>query len=742
MRRGYLALVLLLLVVSTAHVADAVTIYDIQYTTDPSGDSPYLGQIVTITGIVTAISYSGYVLAEAPGPWQAIFVFSRRDGPQIGDEIEITGRVIEYYGMTEISAVTSYTLLSTGNDIDSWIIDAVDSDEEMYESVLVNIADLTVTDRYSDGSWSAEDATGNIMCGRMSDYTYFPQLGDELDSVAGVLISGYPGFILEPRLTNDIAGELIPHFAIGGDLVTMNATLEILEDSYVEIQGDRIISISTDPPPEILVVETGGLIFPGLIDAHNHAYFNVLDHIPFGETFEHRDEWRASQTYSEFSDQFGDIRHHPSTDGQIRNLFRLAETRALSAGTTTIQGVNCNDSEDDYFAHQGMIINNAERFPSRIWHDTFPLSEGQSHWQGMQGQYWDRFVVHLSEGTNATALQEFYTWDSWGMLDWRTTLIHGVPLGPTEWAMMAAANANLVWSPTSNVVLYGFTPDVRDALDAGVNVALAPDWTPSGGRDMLAELKFANELNQTEWGGEIEPVQFALFATRNAARAMGAENRIGQVEVGFQANLMVIPGDPTDPYQALLEAEPRDVKLTVVSGGPMYGDASLIDQFPFLDMTEDVNVCGYPKKLAILIDAPGLDDSDKPISAVITELYEAYDQAYPRVCEFLGPFDCPIMTAPGSPVEIRQDMLVYPNPMPSRATISFSLSQAGATSLAIYDLRGGVIRTLVSGPVDAGNNTVIWDGRDSRGSRVAAGIYTVLIKSGERMQTGKIVAVK
>jgi len=70
------------------------------------------------------------------------------------------------------------------------------------------------------------------------------------------------------------------HFALFGDVVTMNTSLDVLPDSYVEINGDRIVGITTTPPPDLIVVETGGLICPGLIDAHNHGLYNVLDHIP------------------------------------------------------------------------------------------------------------------------------------------------------------------------------------------------------------------------------------------------------------------------------------------------------------------------------------------------------------------------------------------------------------------------------------------------------------------------------
>ena len=65
-----------------------VDIYDVQYTTDPSGDSPYLGQEVTISGVVSSACTDGYTVMQNPGPWESVFVYSFRDGPDVGDARE------------------------------------------------------------------------------------------------------------------------------------------------------------------------------------------------------------------------------------------------------------------------------------------------------------------------------------------------------------------------------------------------------------------------------------------------------------------------------------------------------------------------------------------------------------------------------------------------------------------------------------------------------------------------------
>jgi imidazolonepropionase-like amidohydrolase len=612
-----------------------LSIYDIQYTEDPSGDSAYAGQEVTLSGIVTGTNFSGYFIAEDPGPWQAIYVYSNRNGPQVGDEVRVTGTVNEYYGLTELTEITAFQLLSSGHSPIPISLDVQSIPREQYESALIQVRDVTVTSLEDYGEWLITAGGASIRCDDLNDYVYFPQIGDQLDAVTGNLTYSFGEFKIAPRKTNDISGDVIPHYLLGGHIVTMNDARDVLADAYIEVLGDEIIAIHSSPSAGLPIISTGSLIFPGLIDAHNHPVYNVLDTIPFSQLFTERYEWQSDPLYARFKDQFNDIRDYGGNDVQETNLFKLAEIRALTAGTTMIQGVNAYSSEHDSFAHQGIVIDNAERFPSRIYHEVFPLRRGLSFWQTKQAEYWDRFIIHLSEGTNQDALDEFYTWQNLGLLDWRTTIIHGVPLGSAEWAAMAAAGASLVWSPASNLLLYGMTADIPAALAAGVNVALAPDWTESGSLNILAELKVAEQFNISAWHGSITPQQMVEFITRNAAQALGIQAWAGQIGPGYQADLMVIPGDPSSPYTALLEADPANVQLTIVNGRPLYGDPDLMRQFPFLKDMEQSIVGGVDKQLAIQVPSHAIPEADKSFSEITAELQAAYQASDPKICAYL-----------------------------------------------------------------------------------------------------------
>ncbi len=103
--------------VSVAFAQIPATIYEIQYTTDPSGDSPLLDQAVTTSGVVTAVHYDGFLIYDGAAPWQAVFVYDFTSTTAVGDDVTVTGTVQEYFGMTEIVDVTSFAINSHGNPV-------------------------------------------------------------------------------------------------------------------------------------------------------------------------------------------------------------------------------------------------------------------------------------------------------------------------------------------------------------------------------------------------------------------------------------------------------------------------------------------------------------------------------------------------------------------------------------------------------------------------------------------------
>ncbi len=84
----------------------------------------------------------------------------------------------------------------------------------------------------------------------------------------------------------------------------------------------------------------------------------------------------------------------------------------------------------------------------------------------------------------------------------------------------------------------------------------------------------------------------------------------------------------------------------------------------------------------------------------------------------------------------------YPNPFNPTTTIRFDLNEAGDVSLAVYNIRGQIVRTLVQGTRPSGHNTVEWDGLDDHGRAVASGVYVYRIEADGFVGSRKMVLLK
>ncbi len=83
-----------------------------------------------------------------------------------------------------------------------------------------------------------------------------------------------------------------------------------------------------------------------------------------------------------------------------------------------------------------------------------------------------------------------------------------------------------------------------------------------------------------------------------------------------------------------------------------------------------------------------------------------------------------------------------PNPFNPGTSIGYSLDRDSVVELAVYDVSGRLVRTLVSEQVPAGEHVIAWDGRDDRGNTVASGVYLYKLSTGNAFETRRMVLVK
>jgi len=103
----------------------------------------------------------------------------------------------------------------------------------------------------------------------------------------------------------------------------------------------------------------------------------------------------------------------------------------------------------------------------------------------------------------------------------------------------------------------------------------------------------------------------------------------------------------------------------------------------------------------------------------------------------------PTAVAPGLPARGYALHPCYPNPFNPSTTIGYDLPEPATVELAVYDVAGKLVRTLVSGAaVEAGRHEVVWNGRDGTGRIAAAGVYFCRLEAGGYAETRRMMLVK
>ena len=188
----------------------------------------------------------------------------------------------------------------------------------------------------------------------------------------------------------------------------------------------------------------------------------------------------------------------------------------------------------------------------------------------------DAWFIHIAEGVDERSRAEFDILVQNNLLVGELVLIHGVALGQQEFTQMGNVGATLVWSPLSNLLLYGQTADIAAAKAAGVHIALAPDWAPSGSKSPLHELKVADLWDDEMLGDIFTDYELVEMFTSSAAIATNWDNEVGTLEAGKVADLVVVDNIHANPYRNLINAIDPDVRLTVVGGLAVYGDEDIM----------------------------------------------------------------------------------------------------------------------------------------------------------------------
>ncbi len=389
---------------------------------------------------------------------------------------------------------------------------------------------------------------------------------------------------------------------INGMIVTPGG---VINDGWIAIQGGKIKSITATKPSVAgaRVLITRDIVFPGFVDLHNHPLYGVFPRWTPPKTYGNRYEWRAADEYwKTIQGPEGKLvaTHFCDMDAYV-------ELKALAGGTTSLLGIYEPADVPKVPACVAGLVRNLDW--SSGFYGTAVGEERLGNILGVrprdlelsardvaffrQGKF-DVVAVHTAEGQrgDAESRGEFARLTELKLLGPKTTVVHGVALTEDDFIKLRRAGSSFIWSPRSNFELYGETANIPVALGQNVTVALAPDWSPTGSTNMLAELVYARSVSEKVFGGLISPKRLFDMATSVPARIAKIDDKVGSLAAGLYADLFLLRGDAAkDVFETLVNAKPEDVTLAMVSGQPLYGARDYLTALGVSE-TENRDMCG------------------------------------------------------------------------------------------------------------------------------------------------------
>lgn len=399
----------------------------------------------------------------------------------------------------------------------------------------------------------------------------------------------------------------------------------------VHVRGNGGIGRVTDfdtlrtayPDAAVLDCRGRAVLSPGFVNAHEHPATSYAVPDPnLHPGYAHRDEWRlgaGGKTPLPIPERYRFAPENP----RMSAVLTAVELRHLLGGATTIAGsggapgVIRNIGRHERPGHLALYDAEADvrtfPFSFSVVEDLAAECRGGPAHSFAPGEDDDltfmAYVPHVGEGRAAScaARAEVARYlERVKRRDRRYSLVHGVATDRDDYAVMREFDVTLVWSPRSNLALYGETIDLGAALQSGVRIALSTDWSPSGSFNMREEVRCARRVAEASGAG-LSAEALWRMATASGAYALGLEDRFGAIRPGLRADLMLVRHAGGDPYEAVLTAGDEDVLAMWVDGRALLLSAALDAR---LSERECVTLPGVAPRVCGVLDDLGLSPGE------------------------------------------------------------------------------------------------------------------------------------
>jgi cytosine/adenosine deaminase-related metal-dependent hydrolase len=392
-------------------------------------------------------------------------------------------------------------------------------------------------------------------------------------------------------------------------VLTMNAAREIIPDGVIAIRGERILavgpaSLAARYRAQRTIDARGALALPGMVNAHTHASMtlfrglgdDVPDRLrryifPLEKSFVDRDVVRWGGLLGILEMIEGGVTTFANMyyfEDEVAKACREAGIRAVLG--QTIINFPAPDAPEPY---GGLAL--AKKFIAEFRGDPLitpafsphaPYTVDAAHLREIaraSAELDAPVLIHLAEMTEEmTTLRKEHNMtpveylDSLGLLNRRLVAAHCIFVNDSDIALLKAREVGVAHAIVANIKsAKGVAPALK-MFNEGLRIGLATDGPMSGNTlDIVGQLGYVAKVHKLDRKDRnVMPAAHVVeMATLGGARALHMEDRIGSLEPGKLADLILVDVDSTamiplyDPYSALVyAASPRDVRTSIIHG--------------------------------------------------------------------------------------------------------------------------------------------------------------------------------
>ncbi len=403
-----------------------------------------------------------------------------------------------------------------------------------------------------------------------------------------------------------------------GLVVTMDSKRRVIEKGYVAIVGDRIAEVgkdSLDKSAEKVIDAKGAIVMPGIICGHTHLYGILLRGSPWFAKIEpptdfiqnlHRIWWAmdeimnyddayASALAASFEMMksgvtlFADTFSGPNA---IEGVLDRIEEAVKKVG---IRGIIAFEATERHSKEEGERgIKENIRFIERVRREKDPLVTGMisihasftvTNWllkwaRELANKYEVPITLHTSEGLvdpyhnlERYGMRTFERLYRVGLLGPDVVAVHAVHVIDDELKLIAKTGTKIAHNPLSNMLNAVGAPPIHKMLEMGITVTIGNDgyifdpFENIRGAYLLAKVAFRDPRL-------ITPLEAIEMATINGAKAYGLEDKLGSLEPGKRADIIIVmpelmptPLNAETVYGHLVNTiDGDDVKTVIVNG--------------------------------------------------------------------------------------------------------------------------------------------------------------------------------